>query len=89
MTNRSDLPSVLVTGAGGYLGSETIKDLAKQRDRFASIVAVDVRIRAGRCEGVEYVTRRPRRGNQRCFARIASTLSCISHRSYAGEKVES
>lgn len=36
-------PSVLVTGAGGYIGAGTIDELAARRDEFSAIVALDVR----------------------------------------------
>lgn len=58
MTNDNLLPSVLVTGAAGYLGSETIRGLTRQRDRFSSIVATDIREipRDRRCDNVTYIT---------------------------------
>ncbi|MBM3290521.1 MAG: NAD-dependent epimerase/dehydratase family protein, partial [Candidatus Hydrogenedentes bacterium] len=57
MNARAGALSVLVTGAGGYLGSETIKALAHDCERSVSIVAADVReIPADRRrDGVEYV----------------------------------
>jgi UDP-glucose 4-epimerase len=36
-------PSVLVTGAAGYLGSETLKAFSKMQAKFQRITAVDVR----------------------------------------------
>ncbi|MCC6796741.1 MAG: SDR family oxidoreductase [Candidatus Hydrogenedentes bacterium] len=56
MTNNK--PSVLITGAGGYLGSETIKELATHRDSFATVVAVDVRDTPAdrRLNGITYAT---------------------------------
>jgi UDP-glucose 4-epimerase len=56
MTNAK--PSVLITGAGGYLGSETVKELSARRGSFEAIVAVDVRdIPADRrLDGITYVT---------------------------------
>ncbi|NUM54748.1 MAG: SDR family oxidoreductase [Candidatus Hydrogenedentes bacterium] len=55
--SASGQPSVLVTGACGYLGSETIKELARRRSSFSAIVALDIReTPAGqRCAGVTYV----------------------------------
>ena len=35
-------PSVLVTGAAGYVGSLTLEALAGRRDEMAGLVAVDV-----------------------------------------------
>ena len=51
-------PSVLITGAGGYLGSATIKELSARRDLFAAIIAVDVRDTSAvrRLGGITYVT---------------------------------
>lgn len=56
MTNAK--PSVLITGAGGYLGSETIKELSARRESFTAIVAVDVRDTPAdrRLKGIAYTT---------------------------------
>lgn len=56
MTNTK--PSVLITGAAGYLGSETIKELSACRELFAAIVAVDVRETPAdrRLDGITYAT---------------------------------
>lgn len=43
MTERTAPPSVLITGAGGYVGRLTVAALAKHLDRLGGIVAVDVR----------------------------------------------
>lgn len=51
--------SVLITGAGGYLGRETVKRLhAHHRDAFDAIVAMDIRDtpEADRLDGITYVT---------------------------------
>ncbi|MDZ7363098.1 MAG: SDR family oxidoreductase [candidate division KSB1 bacterium] len=50
-------PSVLITGAAGYLGQETLQQLAQQRDKLRRLVAMDVRDVAPekRLAGVEYI----------------------------------
>lgn len=50
-------PSVLVTGAAGYVGALTLEALTARRDQLARLVALDVRDVPGteRREGVEYV----------------------------------
>lgn len=40
---KKEKQNILVTGAGGYLGSETIKTLVKNRDLFNAVVALDLR----------------------------------------------
>lgn len=49
--------SVLVTGAGGYLGGQLIEALARDRGAIETLVAADVRLppEAGRLAGVEYI----------------------------------
>ena len=51
-------PSVLVTGAAGYLGQETLQQLAQHRDRLHRLVALDVRAvpAPNRLAKIEYVT---------------------------------
>lgn len=50
--------AVLVTGAGGYLGAETVRALAERREEFSAIVAADIREipPAQRRDGALYVT---------------------------------
>ncbi len=50
-------PSVLITGAGGYLGSQLVAALAAGRDKFGCVVAADVReMPLEKClPGIEYV----------------------------------
>ncbi|NOY54440.1 MAG: SDR family oxidoreductase [Actinobacteria bacterium] len=48
--------SVLVTGAGGYVGSLLIESLAADPGRLTTIVAMDVREPAERLDGITYVT---------------------------------
>lgn len=50
-------PSVLVTGAGGYLGSQLVAALAAGRIKVSRVVAVDVRETPAdkRLPGIEYV----------------------------------
>jgi UDP-glucose 4-epimerase len=48
--------SVLVTGAGGYLGGLTIKALAADRRGIEHIVALDIREPAEPVEGVAFIT---------------------------------
>lgn len=50
-------PSVLITGAAGYLGRETLQQLIQQRDKLRQIIAMDVRDvpASNRLTGVEYV----------------------------------
>jgi UDP-glucose 4-epimerase len=43
MTIDSTDRSILVTGAGGYIGRETVRALASLRDKFHCVVALDVR----------------------------------------------
>jgi UDP-glucose 4-epimerase len=51
------VPSVLITGAGGYLGSQLVAALAAERDKFGCVVAADVRETPleKRLPGIEYV----------------------------------
>lgn len=51
-------PSVLVTGAAGYLGRETLQQLAQHRDRLHRLVALDVRAvpAPNRLANIDYVT---------------------------------
>lgn len=55
-----NVPSVLVTGAGGYLGRQVVAGLVRQRDAglIGNIVALDVRLEtaAQRLPGVIYAT---------------------------------
>jgi len=48
--------SILITGAGGYIGTEVLRGLAEMREQFAAIVAVDVRETPAerRIEGIVY-----------------------------------
>ena len=48
---------VLVTGAGGYLGSQVVAALTSGAIPLGQVVAMDVRevARDGRCAGAEYV----------------------------------
>jgi len=48
---------VLITGAGGYIGSEVLRRLADIRDQFEAIVAMDVRETPTdrQLDGIEYV----------------------------------
>ncbi|GMU92090.1 MAG: putative UDP-glucose 4-epimerase GalE1 [Candidatus Hydrogenedentota bacterium] len=57
MSKSSSPPSLLLTGAGGYLGLETVRSLSAIRDQFRRIIALDVREieEPLRCPGVEYV----------------------------------
>jgi UDP-glucose 4-epimerase len=56
MTNNFK-PAVLITGAAGYLGRETLQQLIQQRDKLRQIIAMDVRdvAASNRLAGVEYV----------------------------------
>ena len=51
------LPAVLLTGAGGYLGSETLKALSASREHYSRVVATDIREIPAEHQlpGVEYV----------------------------------
>jgi UDP-glucose 4-epimerase len=48
--------SVLVTGAGGYIGRQLVEELAADRKHFARIVAADIRLpqEHERLQGVDY-----------------------------------
>lgn len=50
-------PSVLITGAAGYLGQATLQQLIQHRGRFRQLIALDVREvnLSQRHDGVEYV----------------------------------
>ena len=54
--NDTSKRSILITGAGGYIGSEVIQGLVEKRENFRSIVAVDVREVPAkrRVEGITY-----------------------------------
>lgn len=56
MTIESTRRSVLVTGAAGYIGRETVRALASLRDKFRCAVALDVRPVREECrhEGIVY-----------------------------------
>jgi UDP-glucose 4-epimerase len=49
--------SVLITGAAGYLGRETLQQLIQYRDKLRQLIAMDVRdvAASNRLAGVEYV----------------------------------
>ena len=55
-TNESGSQSVLITGAGGYIGKQVVEALAKDRRAIQTIVASDVRPPASDeiIDGVEY-----------------------------------
>lgn len=36
-------PNVLITGAGGLVGGKVLKTMAQSRDRFGTIIALDIR----------------------------------------------
>ncbi len=50
-------PSVLITGAAGYLGRETLQQLAQHREQLRQLIATDIREvdQAQRAAAVEYV----------------------------------
>ena len=50
-------PVVLVTGASGYVEKQVIEALAREREAYGGIVALDIRppIPADRLSGVEFV----------------------------------
>ena len=54
--NNTAKRSILVTGAGGYIGTEVVRGLAEMRARLGNIVAVDVRETPPdrRAEGIVY-----------------------------------
>jgi len=56
MTNNFK-PAVLITGAAGYLGQETLKQLVQHRDKLCRLIAMDVREVApqSRFAGIDYV----------------------------------
>ncbi len=59
MTNEMNRSrSVLITGAGGYIGRLVVEALATDRRKTKHIIAVDLRLpeKAGRLPGVEYVS---------------------------------
>jgi UDP-glucose 4-epimerase len=47
--------SVLITGAGGYIGSLLVSNLAADRSGLETVVAADLRIPDHRLDGIEYV----------------------------------
>lgn len=49
----SEKINVLITGAGGYLGSEAIKAITKD-ERFGTIVGTDVRDKPAHFEGIDF-----------------------------------
>jgi UDP-glucose 4-epimerase len=57
-TAENFVKSVLITGAGGYIGRQVVKALAKDRRSVQTIVAADVRlpIEEDKLPGVDYVT---------------------------------
>lgn len=56
--NNELKPSVLITGAAGYLGCETLQQLIQHRDRLRQLLAMDVRevTTSNRLVGVEYIS---------------------------------
>ena len=54
--NQKDKTGVLVTGAGGYVGSLLVQALAAQENPPSPLVAADVREPATRLAGVDYLT---------------------------------
>lgn len=56
-TQPTRKPCVLVTGGGGYLGSQLVAGLAEQRDRLGALVSTDIRLPAPdqRLDGVTYL----------------------------------
>jgi UDP-glucose 4-epimerase len=56
MTNNPK-PAVLITGAAGYLGQETLQQLVQHREKLRQLVAMDVRevVSQHRLAGVDYV----------------------------------
>lgn len=56
--NSTRKPNVLVTGASGLVGSKVLAAISRQRDKFGTVVALDIRqpANAARRAGIEYVT---------------------------------
>ncbi len=56
-TNPNFKKSVLITGAGGYIGRQVVESLAKDRRDLQTIVAMDVRLPEMRDQlpGIEYI----------------------------------
>jgi len=57
MITDNSQPAVLITGAAGYLGQETLQQLAQHREKLRQLVATDIREVdwPQRTAGVEYV----------------------------------